>query len=175
MKKGFTLIELMLVIAIIAVLIGILLPVIGKARCRASEGAANTYIKGSLEAALAMYRSDYGAYPKSDENFSSKVLYEELTQPKSTEDKSPYMEFRPENLCEDKRICTKDKWPYFYVNNDSQNRGKTENLVGKNPRGVDIWTVDCDYLRKNRTRIVNGCYAIADPEEVKKTTRVKNW
>ncbi len=175
MKKGFTLIELLLVMAIIGTLIGLLLPYLMRAKCRSSEGAAKTYIS-SLEAALAMYKEDEGIYPPSDDRFSSKVLYEELSKSKTTEGKEPYMDFKKENLCSDNTLCSKDKWPYFYRNNWGQNRGKEEGLVGHNPRFVDIWTADCDYLRKEKSRIRgNGCFSIADPEDLEKNTRIRNW
>lgn len=175
MKKGFTLLELLLVMAIIGTLVGLLLPYLTRAKCRSAEGAAKTYIS-NLESAIAMYKADEGVYPASDDRFSSKVLYEALSKAKTTEAREPYMDFKKENLCADNTICSKDKWPYFYRNNWSQNRGKEEGLVGHNPHGVDIWTADCDYLRKEKVRLGgNGCYMISDPEDLEKRTRIKNW
>ncbi|MFN7181809.1 MAG: type II secretion system protein [Planctomycetota bacterium] len=174
MKRGFTLIELLLVMAIIGILMGMVLVYLPKAKCRASEGAAKTFIS-SLEQALTMYKEETGIYPPSDDDFSSKVLYSELTKPKSTEDAAPFMDFKKENLCEDKTICSRDKWPYFYRENWSKNRGKKEGLVGANAYGFDIWTLDCDYQRKEKLRVVGGCYKVSDPEELAKSTRIKNW
>ncbi len=166
--------ELLLVMAIIGILLGMVLIIIPKAKCRAAEGAAKTYIS-SLEQALTMYKDEVGIYPPSDDDFSSKVLFTALSQPRSAEDAAPFMDFKKENLCPDNTICTKDKWPYFYRENWSKNRGKKENLVGENKYGYDIWSLDCDYIRKERVRIAGGCYKVSDPEDLAKKTRVKNW
>jgi general secretion pathway protein G len=63
--KGFTMIELLTVIAIIAILAGMLLPALNRARQQAWETTARTMIS-SLEAALANYMTDYGDYPQDD-------------------------------------------------------------------------------------------------------------
>lgn len=179
MKNGFTLIELLVVLTIIGMLVGLLLPYLMRAKCRSSEGAAKTYIS-SLETAIAMYKEEEGIFPISEDKFSSKVLYVELYEkPRELKSagKEPYIDFKKENLCDDNTICSKDKWPYFYRNNWAQNRGKEGGeLVGHNKYGVDIWTIDCDYLRKEKLRIGgNGCFRVTDPESLEKGTRIKNW
>lgn len=61
-QSAFTMLELLTVIAIIAVLAAILLPALNRARQHAWETAARTMIS-SLESALANYMTDYGNYP----------------------------------------------------------------------------------------------------------------
>ena len=61
-KAGFTLVELLTVIAIIAVLAGILMPTLSKAMQKAYEGKARSAIS-SLEVAISMYETDMGYYP----------------------------------------------------------------------------------------------------------------
>src|SRR5438093_2545414 len=64
-RRGFTLVELLVVIGIIAVLIGILLPVIGKARKQANTTACMAQLR-SLGQTLAIYNSENrGSYPYS--------------------------------------------------------------------------------------------------------------
>ena len=58
----FTLVELLTVIAIIAVLMGLLLPTIFGVKNKAKEAKAKTEIK-SLQTALAQYESTYGYLP----------------------------------------------------------------------------------------------------------------
>lgn len=60
--RGFTLIELITVIAIIILLVGLLSPVLRKAREQAKEQKARAMI-GALEVAVNMYYTDLGKYP----------------------------------------------------------------------------------------------------------------
>jgi len=59
---GFTLVELLTVIAIIAVLAGILMPALSSAMKKAYEGKARSAIS-ALELAISMYETDMGYYP----------------------------------------------------------------------------------------------------------------
>ncbi len=63
-KKAFTLMELLTVIAVMAVLAGLLLPALNRARASARTAAAESMI-ASLQVALSMYNMDYGVYPAS--------------------------------------------------------------------------------------------------------------
>jgi prepilin-type N-terminal cleavage/methylation domain-containing protein/prepilin-type processing-associated H-X9-DG protein len=55
---GFTLVELLVVIAVVSVLAGILFPVLAKARANARKSTALSNLK-QIGAALAMYAADY--------------------------------------------------------------------------------------------------------------------
>jgi prepilin-type N-terminal cleavage/methylation domain-containing protein/prepilin-type processing-associated H-X9-DG protein len=59
---GFTLVELLVVIGIVAVLIGILLPVISKAKVSANTAACAANLR-SIGQALRAYETEFGTYP----------------------------------------------------------------------------------------------------------------
>jgi type IV pilus assembly protein PilA len=62
LKKGFTLVEIMVVIAIIALLAAIALPNLLRARINANETAAQAALK-SIGTALEMYLNTNNVYP----------------------------------------------------------------------------------------------------------------
>jgi len=61
-RKGFTLLELLVVIAMITVLISLLLPAISSARDRAKGSACMSNLR-QLGVALSLYTADHGAFP----------------------------------------------------------------------------------------------------------------
>ena len=63
-RRGFTLIELLVVISIIAILAGLLLPVLSKARTTAKVAQAKVEING-IVSAISKYEADYSRYPAS--------------------------------------------------------------------------------------------------------------
>jgi len=68
-RGGFTLVELLVVIGIIATLIAILVPVINAAQHRASRTRIGMEL-GAIAAALESYRDGYGDYPRSYKIFA---------------------------------------------------------------------------------------------------------
>ncbi len=69
-RKAFTLIEMLIVLAIIALLVGILLPSITMVRKQAKETAQKAQF-AAIDMALDAFKQDYGDYPPSKSNVYS--------------------------------------------------------------------------------------------------------
>lgn len=63
-RKGFTLVELLTVVGIIALLISILLPAINRARIQAKKTSSQAAVK-SMSDGLEMFHNDFNRYPES--------------------------------------------------------------------------------------------------------------
>jgi type II secretion system protein G len=63
-ERGFTLIEMMIVVAIIAILVGILVPNFMRARAQAQTAACEANLK-EIATALELYETDNDHYPAS--------------------------------------------------------------------------------------------------------------
>ena len=106
-RKGFTLIEIMVVIAIIALLTGMVVFSVSKVRAKSRIAKAEADI-ASLETAAVMYQVDMGNYPGND------TLIADLTDPtgKPSGWRGPYVRIKEENI---EGGALKDPWGNGYV------------------------------------------------------------
>ena len=112
MKRGITLIEILVVIAIISFLLGICLPAFQKARLKGLIVKTKSIIS-SLESALSMYESDFGDYPSG--TGSSAILVKLLQGPCENPNwNGPYMRFKKEDIDENRNVVDAWKNPILY-------------------------------------------------------------
>lgn len=71
-RAGFTLVEILVVIAIVAILTGLLLPALSRAREKSREAACAGNLR-QIGQVAAIYNDDYGALPPA--NFSGYVMW----------------------------------------------------------------------------------------------------
>jgi prepilin-type N-terminal cleavage/methylation domain-containing protein len=72
-KKGFTLVELLTVLAVITILVGLLVPSMTMIRRTAKEAKQKAMLT-AIEAALTTFRNDYGDYPPSEVQYRNPGL-----------------------------------------------------------------------------------------------------
>jgi len=146
MRKAFTAVELMIVVAIMMLLVGILVPVVSGMRARATVQLAKTRIK-ALCLAIDAFNLKNGHYPEStSENECS--LYEALNE--------DFMEFAKEELKPSGgSFIVVDPWgnPYVYTEFNSKfdkklSKSEHENLMATlkphNPMSYDIYSMGPD-------------------------------
>jgi len=88
LHRGFTLVEILLVVVIIGILAALVIPKIAGTSERARTTAAQADINGGIKSALGQYEVDVGQYPKS--------LQDLLTPPSNARNwHGPYLEKMP--------------------------------------------------------------------------------
>ncbi|MDD5729620.1 MAG: type II secretion system major pseudopilin GspG [Candidatus Omnitrophica bacterium] len=89
--KGFTLIELMLVVIIIGALVAMVMPRLTGRGEQARSAAAKADIEANIATALKLYELDNGGFPTTEEGLNAL-----LTKPSSaTNWNGPYLEKKP--------------------------------------------------------------------------------
>jgi type II secretion system protein G len=143
--RGFTIIELLVVITIIGILAALLLPALSAARCRSKHSASQATVQ-DFSVALKAYESDYGRYPPNEVGFyitnsgtSGLINIMAAKGPKNI----PYYEFRADQIMAS-RWVTALKTPYKYRENASKVKPATPSPgVMMNFHSFDMWACGC--------------------------------
>ena len=123
MKNSFTLLELLIVIAVIAILSGILMPAAMQAWSKAYVEKAKAQLS-ALEVALGMYKTDIGYYPEDDGASTCTSLVTALTTAPSPVGNwhGPYMSFKEEEISSGNFL---DPWGTSYIYDKDPSSGNT--------------------------------------------------
>ena len=127
-QKGFTLIEIMLVVIIIGVLVAMVVPNISGRSQQARNTAAKTDIESNLATSLDLYQVDNGRYPTTEQGLAA-LVSAPLGSPAPSNWNGPYLK---------KKKIPKDPWgkDYVYVAPGSHNKDEYD-LSSLGPDGVE--------------------------------------
>lgn len=90
-RRGFTLIELMLVVIIIAALVSMVMPRLAGRSEQAKAGAAQADISSNIATALKLYELDNGGFPSTSDGLNALVS----RPPTAKSWNGPYLEKKP--------------------------------------------------------------------------------
>jgi len=122
-KKGFTLIEIMVVVIILGLLAGIVLPKILGREEEAKVSAAKVQIK-SMESALDGFKLDNGFYPTTDQGLSALIKKPEVGRIPDKWKEGGYL--KPARI-------PKDPWGKDYLYFAPGNEGREYEIVSYGP------------------------------------------
>ena len=127
-RRGFTLIEIMLVVIIIGILVAMIVPNIAGRSEQARKTAARTDIESNLGTALDLYRMDAGKYPSTEQGLSA-LITEPTAAPVPAQWNGPYLK---------KKTVPKDPWGHEYVyESPGTHNADSYDLSSMGPDGVE--------------------------------------
>lgn len=150
MKKGFTIVELLIVIVIIAILVALLIPAIGKAICAAKEGRGKALLT-NISTSLENYKTDfYGRYPPMDAGLGSCKLFciHNPTDPQMNflgregPKKLPYIIFKNEDCVSHPSGIMDPADPTDWIHYRN-NQMQPPPAGAKNTKTYDLWCKGC--------------------------------
>lgn len=93
-SKGFTLVELLLVVVILGVLAAMVVPRLAGRSGQAKRARAEADVKGTLPLALDLYEVDSGLYPSTEQGLAA-LMTQPATEPVPKNWRGPYLKAQP--------------------------------------------------------------------------------
>jgi general secretion pathway protein G len=142
-RRAFTLLEIMVVIAIIGLLVGVAVNGVQNALEKSRRDAAKLFINATLKTPLGTYRIDNGSYPSTADGLQAL-----LTPPvNGTNWRGPYLEVTPPT------VLPNDPWGYAYryefpgtrsASTSATTDAVTTTTVTTGVARYDLWSVGAD-------------------------------
>jgi len=154
-RTGFTLVEMLAAIAIIAVLISLIIPALSMVR-RSADMARQRAQLHSIDIALEAFRADDGDYPPSDDHYGDSVAYPgamKLAEAIIGQDGfgfHPKSEFRNDGLADwdgDGNYTTEPDESVYHVGRDTEFETEDENLSARKGPYLELETANAVRLR----------------------------
>lgn len=120
-RKGFTLLEIVIAIALLAIIVGTVVTNVEGIFSSGQESVATMFVEETIKVPLMQYRINMGSYPTTEQGLQALVVAPDSGRERW---KGPYLDKLPE-----------DPWkkPYQY------------RYPGvKNPNGYDVWSMGKD-------------------------------
>ena len=94
-RRGFTLLEILIAVAIVGMLVGLAVTNIDKILGQSQDGVAKLFVNESLKTSLVRYRIDLGDYPSTDEGIKALIV---APEGKADRWRGPYMDAKGGNV-----------------------------------------------------------------------------
>ena len=140
-RRAFTLLEIMVVIAIIGLLVGVAVNGVQSALNKARRDTARIFVTTTLKTPLMRYKLDCGDFPSTEEGLQA-LLVKPASAPAGWS--GPYLELTPPN------VMQLDPWgrPYQYtypgshnsVSSSTDNSGQVTTTTTTTRAMYDVWT-----------------------------------
>ena len=138
-RRAFTLLELLIVLAILGLLVALGLHSISRILCTSKAGAAQSTLKG-LVAALSAYKTDFGSYPGEGASLTADTTVFVTALRQKDRQGVPYFRFEPEDIGPGGELRSPFDEPYYYTIPGAPNAGPDG---ASHPAPYYLWTAGC--------------------------------